>query len=382
MNTDGGPMSPNKRIRAWFRQWITPRSTDPETVLRERALYALLVPMLALWGIVTVIDVISLIAGEVDLAETVVDVVSLLVLCLAYAITRRGRIRAGSVVLVLMYLSVIAFYTYREGYRGDNSLLLIAIVAAGLALGGGAGFVVATLSSILYGAAAIAEAEGWFTPMYVMSPSDHALFFALFAYLLAGVIAVFGRWTYQGVREQANALNRHVEELEAADKEKAGLLSSLQEQFDRQERLVGELQASDTAQEVLRTALREAANPVIPVLDQVVVVPISGDLDAVRVEQLLQHVLKEVERLNARLALLDITGVPAMNEVAADGLLRIVDGVGLLGSECVLVGIRPDVAHAVLDLGIDLGTITSRRDLQSGVEYALARTGRRIVTSA
>jgi rsbT co-antagonist protein RsbR len=374
-------MNLGKRILAWLRQWITPRSTDRETALRERAMYALLVPMLVLWAIVALIDIVSLIVGEVDPAEMLVDTFSLVVLCLAYVITRRGRIRVGSIVLVLMYLSVIAFYTYREGYRGDNTLLLIAIVAAGLTLGGGAGFVVATLSSILYGAAAIAESQGWFTPMYAMSPSDHALFFALFSYLLAGVIAVFGRWTYRGMREQTVALDRQVEALEVADREKEGLLSSLREQLEQQERLLTELQAADAAQEALRSALREAANPVIPILEEVVVVTLAGDLDAARVQQLLRDVLDEVERHNARLALLDITGVPAMNEVAADGLLRIVDGVSLLGAECVLVGIRPDVAHAVLDLGIDLRTVTSRRDLQSGVEYALARTGRRIVAA-
>jgi anti-anti-sigma regulatory factor len=374
-------MNLGTRILAWLRQWITPRSADAETALRERAMYALLVPMLAIWAIVALIDIASFVAGEAGLIETLVDTISLIVLCIAYVLARRGRIRAGSVVLVLVYLSVIGFYTYREGYRGDNTLLLIAIVAAGLTLGGRAGFVVATLSSILYGAAAIAEELGWFTPMYAMSPSDHALFFMLFAYLLAGVVAVFGGWTYRGMREQTAALDQQVEALEAADREKTGLLGTLREQLEQQEQLLVDLQASDKARDELSSALRQIASPVVPILDRVVVVPVTGDLTAERIEQLLKDVLGEIERHSALLALLDITGVPAMDAAAADGLLRIVDGVSLLGAECVLVGIRPEVAHAVLDLGIDLSAITSRRDLQSGVEYALARTGRHIVAT-
>jgi anti-anti-sigma regulatory factor len=249
-------------------------------------------------------------------------------------------------------------------------------------LGVRGGFGVATASALLYGLAALAQSQGWITPLYTLSVLDNALLFAVLVYLLAGVVAIFERWVFRSLGEHEQTLARQVAALEAANGEKADLLASLSQQLEQQKELLAELQASDAARDELSAALRQASSPVIPILDEVVVVPIAGDLDAERVDRLLSDVLDEIERHSARLALLDITGVPEVDEHAADGLLRIVDGAGLLGTECVLVGIRPEVAHAVLDLGIDLSTITSRRDLQSGVEYALARTGRTIITAA
>jgi anti-anti-sigma regulatory factor len=375
-------MNSETGIFAWLRQWITPRAQDESTALRERAVYALSAPMLILYGIFVVLDAGALALGGGAWQDLVADLLGGLALLGAYVLTRHGRVRAGGILLAFIYLAVVGFYTVREGYQSISSLLLlVAIVGAGLSLGARAGFVVATASAALYGIAALAQSQGWFSPAYALSAIDNALLFAVLVYLLAGVVAVFGQWVYRSLGEHEEVLRRQVEALEAADGEKAGLLDALREQLEQQENLLTRLQASDEARDELSSALRQIASPVIPVLEHVVVVPVTGELDAGRVERLLEDVLDEVERHGARLALLDITGVPAVDEVAADGLLRVVDGVNLLGAECVLVGIRPEVAHAVLDLGIDLSEIISRRDLQSGIEYALARTGRHIVSA-
>jgi rsbT co-antagonist protein RsbR len=110
-----------------------------------------------------------------------------------------------------------------------------------------------------------------------------------------------------------------------------------------------------------------------------VVVPVTGDLQEQQLDDTLRHVLGEFERHSARLAIFDLTEVPGLDGYGADGLIRLVKGASLLGIECVLVGIRPAAAKAILDLGVDLSALTGKRDLQSAIEYALARTGRRIV---
>jgi len=363
------------RILAWLRRLITPRAQDEDAALRERAIYALCLPMLVVYGLFFLFDATELIGGKGTWLYLLADLLGTLALVGVYVAARRGRVRTASIALAIVYLAVVAFYAVQEGYQSISSLLLlVATVGAGLSLGARGGFVVATASAVLYGLAALAQSQGWITPRYALSTVDNVLLFAILAYLIAGVVAVFERWVFRSLGEHEQALGHQVAALEAADREKADLLASLRQQL-------AELQASDAARDELSSTLRQIANPVIPILEEVVVVPITGELDAGRTERLLSDVLDEIERHGARLALLDVTGVPAMDERAAGGLLRIVDGAGLIGAECVLVGIRPEVAHTVLDLGIDLRALTSRRDLQSGVEYALARTGRMITTA-
>ena len=127
--------------------------------------------------------------------------------------------------------------------------------------------------------------------------------------------------------------------------------------------------------------LLQISSPVLPILDEVVLVPITGELAPERMERLMRDVLTGMETHGARLAILDITGVPSVDQSIADVLLRMVDAIRLLGAECVLVGISPDVAHAMISLGISLSEITSKRDLQSGIEYAMAQSGRQIVAA-
>ena len=81
------------------------------------------------------------------------------------------------------------------------------------------------------------------------------------------------------------------------------------------------------------------------------------------------------------MALLDITGVSRISQDVAAKLVQAVEAIALLGTECVLVGVRPEVARSLIDLDIGPSQVVSLRDLQSGIEYALGRMGRRIVAT-
>jgi rsbT co-antagonist protein RsbR len=115
------------------------------------------------------------------------------------------------------------------------------------------------------------------------------------------------------------------------------------------------------------------------VLDQVILAPLANSLQAQEMDPLLQHVLDEIEQHRARLAIFDLTGVPDVDGTEAESLIRLIKSTNLLGVECILVGIRPCVAGAILDAGLDLSALTGKRDVQSAIEYALERTGRQIV---
>ncbi|MBN1936353.1 MAG: STAS domain-containing protein [Anaerolineae bacterium] len=372
---------PNWRIVRRIRRWVTPRAANPDRALQERAVYALALPLFVMAAVFGLIDLAFLILAEGRLDNVVVDLVFLATMAATYALARRGRVRWSIVLLLGINLLAVAFYIVQGGYQSINAMLFVlSIVAAGLALGARMGFAIALLSSLVYGALVWAQSAGRFTPNVVLSADETVLNFALISFLLAGLTAVFGSWIYRTQRDQARLLAEQMQALQAADEEKNALLRALETRIVEQQALLDRLEISDAAQARLATELRQTASPVIPVFDEVVVMPVAGTLDAARAQGVLNDLLDGIERHGARLALLDITGAPGIDEQVADVLLQAIDAVGLLGAECVLVGVRPEMARAMINLGIDLSSVVTRRDLQSGIEYALGRMGRRIET--
>jgi PAS domain S-box-containing protein len=117
--------------------------------------------------------------------------------------------------------------------------------------------------------------------------------------------------------------------------------------------------------------LAELSMPLIPITNAVMVMPLVGAMDSERVSQLLTTLLHGIAVQRARIAIVDVTGVPVVDTHVAHGIIKAAQGVQLLGAELVLTGIRPDVAQTLVGLGVDLKAITTRSTLQSGIAYAL-----------
>ncbi|MFZ6177174.1 PAS domain-containing protein [Nannocystis pusilla] len=133
------------------------------------------------------------------------------------------------------------------------------------------------------------------------------------------------------------------------------------------------LQDSLRQQELLRAheaALLQLSTPLIPISDQVVVMPLVGRLDRGRVEHVLQTLLDGVQRTRATVVILDVTGVAVVDAAVADALVRTARAVGLLGARVVLTGIRPEVAATLAALGTDLMGLVTRGTLQDGIRHA------------
>ncbi|HEX9373026.1 MAG TPA: STAS domain-containing protein [Roseiflexaceae bacterium] len=119
-----------------------------------------------------------------------------------------------------------------------------------------------------------------------------------------------------------------------------------------------------------RTLIRELSVPVLPVDPTTLVIPLVGPLDSARLRDLQEQALHAVQRLSAGRLLLDITGVPLVDSHVAQGLLAVLQATRLLGAETALVGIRPEVAQALVSLGVDLSAMRSYRDLQTAIGAA------------
>lgn len=120
-----------------------------------------------------------------------------------------------------------------------------------------------------------------------------------------------------------------------------------------------------------RAVIREMSVPVLPLSKTTLLMPLIGLLDAERLHLVKHQALRMIERVSARYLILDVTGVPVIDTQIAQGLVDLFKAARLLGTEVVLVGIRPETAQAVVGLGINLGNIVTHSTLQSGVGYAL-----------
>ena len=120
-------------------------------------------------------------------------------------------------------------------------------------------------------------------------------------------------------------------------------------------------------------AIRELSSPLIPLAAGLVVMPLVGSIDDARAGQIMETLLEGITAQQARIAILDITGVKDVDDRVANALLRTAQAANLLGTEVVLTGIGPDVARTLVEIGADLGTVRTRGTLQSAVAYAMSR---------
>jgi anti-anti-sigma factor len=140
------------------------------------------------------------------------------------------------------------------------------------------------------------------------------------------------------------------------------------------EQALEQAEAATVEREALATTVRELSVPVVPILEGVIVVPVVGEIDEQRAQALRRRVLDGISDRRARIAIVDITGVPLVDATLASWLLKTADAAALLGARCILVGISPEVAQALVVGGADLDRFITRADLRGAVEYAMRAT--------
>ena len=126
-------------------------------------------------------------------------------------------------------------------------------------------------------------------------------------------------------------------------------------------------------------AMMELSTPVVRLWDGIIAVPLVGTLDSARTQLVMERLLETLVATGAEHAVLDITGVPTVDTEVAQHLLKTVSAVRLLGAECIVCGIRPQVAQTVVSLGIEFGDITTKATMADALRYALNRSGRIVV---
>jgi len=136
---------------------------------------------------------------------------------------------------------------------------------------------------------------------------------------------------------------------------------------DLSERKQSEEKLKKQAEEIMEMA----TVPVVQVWEGIMLVPLIGMLDSQRTQQLMERLLHRVTETGSPIALLDITGVPAIDTQTAQHLIETVSAVRLLGAEVILTGVRPVIAQTLVHLGIDLANVITRASLAAGLRMAL-----------
>jgi anti-anti-sigma factor len=140
-----------------------------------------------------------------------------------------------------------------------------------------------------------------------------------------------------------------------------------------------EAEARRLQEEIIRVqeaTLRALSTPLLPIAEGVVVMPLIGNIDSKRAQQVLETLLGGIVAHQASQVILDVTGVPMVDALVADALVGAAKAVRLLGAQTILTGIQPAIARTLVDLDADLGAVETRATLESGIAQALGKTGR------
>lgn len=119
----------------------------------------------------------------------------------------------------------------------------------------------------------------------------------------------------------------------------------------------------------------ELSTPVVKLWEGILALPMIGTLDSARTQVVMENLLQKVVDTGAQIAILDITGVPTVDTLVAQHLLKTVTALRLMGAECIISGVRPQIAQTIVHLGVDLQGVTTKANLADALALALKRTG-------
>jgi rsbT co-antagonist protein RsbR len=193
-------------------------------------------------------------------------------------------------------------------------------------------------------------------------------------------------WPLDYITEGLQAFRRVVLEIfyQDDDSTKVDTLSVLQEIDTWMDPIINQMVRNysgswESIVSLQKVALEELSSPVIPLLDGITVMPLIGTIDTERAKLVMENLLEGVVKNQSEVVLIDITGVPVVDTMVAHHIIKAVEAVRLIGSKTILVGIRPEIAQTIINLGINLSDFPTRSTMKKGIESALQIMNRRIV---
>jgi rsbT co-antagonist protein RsbR len=171
---------------------------------------------------------------------------------------------------------------------------------------------------------------------------------------------------------QATASNR------LADPAVKGIVVSIRDITERRVMEVALKESEDElkqAMDKLRLLLEEVSTPVVQIWERILALPLIGVIDDHRAEQIMEVLLGKIVETQSELVIIDLTGVPSLDTHALHHLMQTIQATSMLGAQCVLTGMKPNLAQSVIQLDLDLSNLIIKRDMEEGLRWALNRMG-------
>ncbi|MGC8801225.1 MAG: anti-anti-sigma factor [Chloroflexus aggregans] len=352
--------------------WLTNIcGTDEDDLRRGRTTVIVAFVMICL----AVLAIPLTFSGSNLLISLVIIIISITAYLITIAITRRGYIGIGSLVLIafitLPILTPIVIQSSPTSPLTSPFYLVLSILVAGL-----------TVRPVFIWLVLVANIVGLFvawtianTPIFIDQLQTSLILAALFLQVGTAWFTFIGGQITDNALKEARRLSNEARqnaarlaelnttlELQVEQRTKALqiALRDLEQRTAEQARLLAE-------NEQQRQVIRELSVPVLPVNNTTLVMPLIGALDTARIVNMQQQALNQIEHTNARELIIDVTGVPVIDSQVAKGLLQLVEAARLMGTQVILVGIRPEVAQTLVTLGIDLHHIRTYSTLQAAL---------------
>ena len=126
----------------------------------------------------------------------------------------------------------------------------------------------------------------------------------------------------------------------------------------------------------------ELSTPVVQLWDGILALPIIGTLDSRRTQSVMESLLQRIVETESEVAIIDITGVPTVDTLTAQHLLKTITAARLMGAECIISGVRPQIAQTIVHLGVDLGDVVTKSTMAAALALALKRRSLAIISLA
>ncbi len=341
-------------MRNWLNWLATIRRADAATQQRGQMVVFL---ALGLSGL-TLLGMVFLLLDPPDNATNLIVALVILVLYSSVVVlTRLGYVAIGAFALALVVViePFIVFIITPEQGVVELIFLNLGLLIASLVLRPSQIWLLLVL------------ALGSLIAVAFLLP-DRFLVSSLHADILVNTMVLMVATTFfafLGARGIQNALRQS----QQTQSELAAANTVLNEVLAAQRAMTEDLQQSLAQQQQLNALVDTLSLPLIPVRDEVLVAPLIGSFDSRRMEQVQQRILEQVAAQRIRVVILDITGMPLVDEHSAQALLDIHRALRLLGARSMLVGVRAEAAQALVNLNVDLATLEPWATLQQVLEH-------------
>jgi anti-anti-sigma regulatory factor len=268
---------------------------------------------------------------------------------------RQGHPRAAATIFVVLTLIIATAVAAVLGFPAFAALaggVLVAI--SGLLIGPRYTIAPGVIGILLFVLLSLADRQGWLAEVVLARQALPALLIQIgFAAAATAVLMVVCTLASQRLQSSAQEAQERAAEAERAHTAQVTLSQRLESEVGEQRRLLEVIQELET--------------PIMPILPGVVVLPLVGHLDSRRLERIQMRLLQHIAIARADLVLIDITGVPVIDDLVATELVRLGQAIRLLGARVALTGLQPATAQALAGLDVDLGFVRTYATLQDAL---------------